>query len=306
MYPMDFEEFAIANGVQSQTFDVLNECFEKKTAVPTAIHNKMLELFRYYIIIGGMPAVVQTFVDTHDIGKTLNLQQDILELYRQDITKYAKNEKMRIKSIFDKIPAELSESNRRFVLTDISKSARMNRYESSFMWLADAGVSLPCYNVAEPVEPLKINEKSSLFKLFLCDVGLLCAASLSDIQFSILQGDMSVNMGSIYENVFAQEFVSSGFELRYMNKKGLGEIDFVLRQGSDILPIEVKSGSDFKAHRALDKVMAVGEWGIKRAIVFSTGNVEDAEKITYLPCYMSMFLRQSMMPPHLVVEFQYS
>ena len=150
MYPMDFEEFVLANGLHAETISHLNECFNKGTSVSDAIHQTMSDLFRYYVIVGGMPAVVQRFVDTHDIGEVLKIQTDILAMYRQDITKYSQNDKIRIKDIFDRIPAELNTQNRRFKLADIRKTARMNRYESSFVWLVDAGVALPCYNITEP------------------------------------------------------------------------------------------------------------------------------------------------------------
>lgn len=153
-------------------------------------------------------------------------------MYRQDISKYSDNNKEKIKSIFDLIPAQLNDRNRRFTLSDIKNSARMLRYETSFNWLADAGVALPCYNITEPVLPLELNLQNNLFKLFLCDTGLLCAASMGNIQFDILSGDLSVNMGSILENVFAQELVSNGFLLRYFNKKNIGEIDFIVQKVS--------------------------------------------------------------------------
>lgn len=302
MYPMDFEEFAIANGVQGKTISHLKECYDRGIPVNEAVHRSMLDLFRYYVIVGGMPAVVQRFVETHDIGEVLKIQTDILSLYRQDITKYSQNDKIRIKNIFDRIPAQLNTQNRRFLLADISKAARMYRYESSFLWLSDAGVALPCYNVTEPRVPLKINEKNNLFKLFLGDTGLLCAASMENVQFDILGGDLTVNMGSILENVFAQQFKANGFELRYLNRKGLGEIDFILQQGKSVIPVEVKSGSDYENHAALNNLLKVTEWKIIKALLFCQGNVKKGEQITYLPWYMVMFFKQERLPDHLVVH----
>jgi predicted AAA+ superfamily ATPase len=302
MYPMDFEEFALANGVQTETLLHLKECFDKRVPVNDAIHGAMSDLFMYYVIVGGMPAVVQSFVDTHDIGEVLKIQMDILAMYRQDITKYSQNDKIRIKDIFDRIPSELSTQNRRFKLSDISKTARMNRYESSFVWLADAGVALPCYNITEPKAPLRLNEQSSLFRLYMCDTGLLCAAGTENVQFDILNGDLTVNMGGILENAFAQLLKSGGFELRYMNKKNLGEIDFVLQRGKAVVPVEVKSGSGYKTHAALNNVMRVPEWNIDNAYVFCMGNVEARDNITYLPWYMVMFFKQERLPAHLIVD----
>ena len=166
------------------------------------MHETLLKLFATYIVVGGMPDVVQTYVDTHDIGKVVRLQRNILELYRQDISKYSEGaEKVRIKAIFDSIASQLDDKNRRFILNRIDENGRMNRYENSFMWLSDAGVALPSYNVTEPQAPLQLNEKRNLFKLFMGDTGLLCASCMENIQFELLQGNMDVNMGSILENV---------------------------------------------------------------------------------------------------------
>ncbi len=302
MYPMDFEEFALANGVQVETVSYLKECFNKAAVVSDAIHQTMSDLFRYYVIIGGMPAVVQRFVDTHDIGEVLKIQTDILAMYRQDITKYSQNDKIRIKNIFDRIPAELNTQNRRFQLADISKTARMDRYKSSFVWLSDAGVALPCYNITEPKTPLRLNEQSNLFRLYMDDTGLLCAASMENVQFDILNGDLNVNMGSILVNTFAQLLKANGFELRYMNRKNLGEIDFVLQQGKTVIPVEVKSGSDYKSHPALNNALKVSEWDIRKAYVFCKGNVSVHEQITYLPWYMVMFFKKERLPEHLIVD----
>ncbi|MCR5317973.1 MAG: DUF4143 domain-containing protein [Treponema sp.] len=185
---MDFEEFCWANGVQKETLSYFQKCFEVFLPVNDAVHQKMLQLFRYYMIVGGMPAVVQNFVDSHDVAASVQIQKDILALYRQDITKYSKNDKIRIKNIFDRIPSELNSKNHRFMLSDIDKNARMNRYESSFMWLSDAGVTLPCYNVREPVVPFELNELRNLMKLFLNDTGLLCAMGVGNVQFEIWKG----------------------------------------------------------------------------------------------------------------------
>ena len=214
MYPMDFEEFLRANGVQQSTFDYLRGCFEEKRQVQVPVHETLIKLFYNYIIVGGMPNVVQIFVDTHDVGAVIAEQRDILESYRSDIAKYADNtDKPKIRDIFDSIPAQLNDKNRRYMLSHIDKNARQLRYEDSFMWLKDAGVALPCYNVAAPVAPLMLNEKHNLFKLFLCDTGLLCAACMENVQFDILQGNLDVNLGSILENMMAQQLHTNGYPL---------------------------------------------------------------------------------------------
>lgn len=291
MYPMDFEEFLLANGVQESTITHLQDCFCKKVPVSESIHATLLKLFQSYIVVGGMPQVVQTYVDTHDIGRVIENQKDILEQYRLDIAQYAEgNDKLKIKAIFDSIPSQLNNKNRRFMLNHIDENGRQNRYADSFRWLSDAGVALPCYNVTEPHPPLQLNEKHNLFKLFLADTGLLCAACMENIQFSILNGDLTINMGSILENIVAQQLKANGFSLNYFDSKKYGELDFVIQNGTHIDIIEVKSGSDFLRHNALDKVLAVENWNIQNAYVFCSGNVNPDGNIIYLPWYMSMFL----------------
>lgn len=301
MYPMDFEEFCEANNVPEETFLYIKECFVNKTPVLQSVHQKMMQLFEYYIIVGGMPAVVQEFVSSHDIGKVVQIQNDIIQLYRKDIVKYSKNDKPRIKQIFDAIPSELNKHNLRFMLSDLDKNARGNRYESSFMWLSDAGVSLPCYNLEIPVIPFKINERRNLFRLFLCDTGLLCAMSLENVQFEILKHNLEVNMGSIVENVAAQILTSNGFDLHYFDRKNFGELDFVLQKGNTVLPIELKSGSDYKKHTALNHALAQTEWNLKRGYVFCVGNCAQSENITYFPFYMLTFLKSEHLPSTLIV-----
>ena len=291
MYPMNFREFLYANGVQESTLEYLEEAYKKVTPVSESVHRTMKQLFQYYVIVGGMPDVVQRFVDTHDIGQVVETQKSILELYRQDISKYALNDKAKIKEIFDRIPSELNDKNKRFVLADISKSARMERYENSFLWLKDAGVALPCYNVTEPTVPLRVNEKHNLFKLFLSDTGLLCAASLENVQFEILKGNLDINMGSILENTFAQILTANGFSLRYFDKKGKCELDFVVQKGSRIYPLEIKSGKSYKEHAALNYALNGQTWELSEGLVFCEGNVEKEDRIIYYPWYMAMFLK---------------
>lgn len=306
MYPLDLEEFLWANGVREETLAVLRECYVHCKPVSPSMHETVNSLFSYYVITGGMPAVVQCFVETHDMARVLRIQQDIVELYRQDISKYSQTDKIRIKDIFGRIPAELNDKNKRFMLSDIKKTARMSRYESSFMWLSDAGVSLPCYNVTEPKLPLVINEKRNLFKLFLGDVGLLCAMCMENVQFDILQGDLTVNMGSILENAAAQMLTAKGFRIFYFDKKNIGEIDFLVQRDKQVIPVEVKSGNDYKKHAALDNILKVEDWGLEEAFVFCRGNVERQEKITYLPWYMMMFLERSRYQGNQIVNVELS
>ena len=307
MYPMDFEEYLWANSIQPSTIDNLRQCFITKTPVSQSIHDTMNKLFYSYIVVGGMPQAVATYVDTHDIGNVISYQHDILEQYRLDITQYADGaDKIRIKAIFDSIPAQLNEKNRRFYVNTLDKNARLTRYDNSFKWLDDAGVALPCYNVNEPQPPLQLNEKRNLFKLYMNDTGLLCAACMDNIQLDILNGSLEINMGSILENLIAQQLKASGFHLNYFDTNKHGEVDFVLQNGMHIDLIETKSGSDYKKHKALDNILSVGEWNFGNAYVLCQGNIAAEGGVTYLPWYLVMFIRQSKLPKDLTYEIDVS
>lgn len=292
MYPMDFEEYLWANGVQESTIQYLEECFRKREKVTESVHNTLTKLFLSYIVVGGMPQVVQTYVQTHDIGKVVANQNEIIELYRLDIAKYAKgNDKIKIKSIYDSIPSQLNDKNRRFILKSIDEHGRQNRYENSFEWLADAGVALPCFNVTEPQPPLQLNEKHNLFKLFMGDTGLLCAACMENIQFEVLQGNLEVNLGSILENIMAQAIKGNGYDLHYYDSKKIGEIDFVIQNGTKVDVLEIKSGNDFKKHPAINKITEIPSWNFGQVLVFGKGNIEKDGDVVYLPWYMIMFYK---------------
>ena len=295
MYPMDFEEFAIANGIQQSTFDMLKDCYERRVPVDEFVHKQMMQLFTYYVIIGGMPAAVQEFVNSKDMGRVAGMQSDILKLYRKDITKYATTGKEKITLIFDTIPAELNAKNKRFMLSDLAKSARMDRYESCFNWLTDAGIALPCYNLAEPKQPVAINKQHNLFKFYMADTGLLCAMCSGDVQYRIVNGNYGINEGSIMENMFAQQLKSNGFSLYYFDKQKVGEVDFIVEQYSELVPVKIKSGKDYKSHRALNNLLAVDEYKLKESLVFCIGNIETEGKVVYLPLYMIMFFRKENM-----------
>lgn len=293
MYPLDFEEYLWANGVQAETISYLKSCYEQKKPVSETVHETLCKLFYSYLVVGGMPETVQIYIDTHDIARVIRNQRSILDLYRLDIAKYASdNDKAKIKAIFDSIPAQLNDKNRRFKINSIHPDARLLRYEDSFNWLADAGVALPCYNVTEPQAPLGLNEKRNLFKLYMNDVGLLCAACMENVQFDLLMGNVEINMGSILENVFAQNLKSNGFKLHYFDSKKIGELDFVLQNGLSTVLLEIKSGNDFKKHPAMDHALETKQWKFEQTIVFSKSNVEEEEEILYLPWYMIMFFRQ--------------
>ena len=218
-------------------------------------------------------------------------QLDIMHLYAKDIAKYDPENKLYIKNIFDLIPSELNEKNKRFILKSLNEKAKFRLYANSFLWLADAGVALPTYNVEEPRLPLKLSEQRNLFKLFLSDVGLLASQYAVNIAAEILSGKVDINYGAIYENLAAQELRAHGYSLFYFNNKRQGELDFVIEDRGHVLPLEIKSGKDYKRHNALSNVMSNEEYAIAKAIVFSNGNVEQKANILYCPIYMLMFLQ---------------
>ena len=297
MYPLDLQEFASAVGVSNDVIDNLRDCFEQQKAVDEFIHQRMIELVRLYLIVGGMPAVVQRYLDTNNLRRVLNEQRDIIRTYKRDITKYDPDRKLQIEEIYDLIPSELNAKNKRFILKELNEKARFSRYESGFLWLKDAGVALPTYNVEEPKVPLLLNKQRNLFKLFLNDVGLLAAMYGGNIQVRLLEKDTNINFGAVFENLVAQELYAHGFamnhDLFYFNSKKQGELDFVVEKDGEFLPIEVKSGKDYERHRALCNVMENEEYAIPYAVVLCQDNVQVKGKMVYLPIYMLMFMHQS-------------
>lgn len=205
--------------------------------------------------------------------------------------KYVEEGRDKIQMIFDAIPAELNNKNKRFILSDLKKSARSERYESSFNLLHDAGVTLPCYNVQKIKQPLAINLSRNLFKCYMNDTGLLCAMSSSDVQFKILNDNMSISEGSIVENLYTTQLKSNGYLLYYYNRKKFGEINFIIEHEHSLIPIEIKSGKDYKKHLSLSKMIENENEAMGKPIVFCIGNVEETSSIPYLPLYMIMFLK---------------
>ncbi len=291
MYPMDFEEFALANGVSKKIIDYLFKCYLNYSEVDKTIHEQMMKLFNIYLIIGGMPNCVNTYVNTHNIQKVLQTQSDIDNGYLVDITKYDKKDKLLIEDIYNLIPSELNSQNKRMILKDLNKKARFYQYEESFVWLSNSGVGLFTYNVDNPVYPLLSSKERTLFKLFLCDVGILSYKLLNGNQIRVLNGEVNINYGALYEAVVAQELNTHGYSLFYYNNKTRGEIDFLIEDDSQIIPIEVKSGKDYKRHSALDKLIL--DYKISKAFVFDNDNVERKKEIIYLPIYMIMFIKRN-------------
>lgn len=301
MYPMDFEEFMVANDVSDTTLEMLKEKYETCSPVDEFVHQKLLSLFFVYLIVGGMPDAVKTYIETKDIREVDKVQRDIVTLYREDFTQYElEDKKLKVKSIYDIIPAELNKQNKKFVFTMLNKELKFNRYENSFLWLKDAGVALPVYNVDAPVIPLLAGKSSNVFRLFSSDIGLLTSAYPAETKMELINKNGEVNNGAHFENAVAQQLKANGFEPYFCKKKNIGEMDFVIEMNGKVVPIEVKSGKSYKAHKALDNFMKVSDYHLEKAYVFSVGNVEKAGSVMYLPIYMCYLLKEQQLEQMIV------
>ena len=295
MYPLDFEEFLQLFHVDKKIMDGLKNCYTKRQPVDEVIHKRFNEIFNLYLIIGGMPAAVDAYQRTNNIDDVITEHNSIIEQYKQDFTKYeAQHKRLFLTRIYDIIPAELNEKNKRFNISDVEKGARYDRIKDDFIWLTAAGVAIATYNVTEPVLPLSLNEKASLFKLFLSDVGLLTTMYGKATKLKIVNGAAGINKGGIFENVVAQELTAHGYASYYYVSKKFGELDFVLEHDGHVLLVEVKSGKDYTRHSALDNVLNVEEYGIPEAFVFSSANISVDGKVVYYPVYMAMFLSEDI------------
>lgn len=296
MYPMNFFEFCLALGVQDKTIGYIEDCFVKREKVDDLIHEKLIALFYNYLICGGMPEAVKTFVQNRNINSLNTIQTSLVNDYKKDFTKYeAKNKRLKIIEVFDSIPSELDKQNRRFVFTELNKELKFERYEESFLWLKNSATALCVYNTNIPAHPLIQSKSSNLFKLFQSDVGLLTSRySYETIKLIREQNkDKEINNGALFENYVCQELVAQNNDVYYYKTKNIGEIDYIIEYNGMILPIEVKSGKDYKTHKALDKLLNNKEYKIKEAIIFSLNNLEvvDGNKV-YLPIYMTSCLKK--------------
>lgn len=293
MYPLDFEEFLQLYNFNDDLKKLLYRSFVNKIAINDSVHTQMLKIFNMYLIVGGMPAAVEKFKESKNLEDVMNIHENIIAQYKKDFTHYEVEDKRPyLTKIYDLIPAELNSNNKRFNFADIKKGLQYSRSENNFVWLSKSGVVLPVYNVVEPTIPLMLNEKSSLFKLFLSDVGMLTTMYGRTSKIKLLENNEDINNGALYENVIAQELKAHNFKLYYYNSKKYGEIDFVIEHKGKILPIEVKSGKNYMRHSALNNVMEISNYSIDEAYVLSNYNVEKKGKLTYLPIYMIMFIEE--------------
>ena len=293
MYPMDFEEFMIANNVSKTTLEMLKTKFETCQPVDEFIHQKLLSLFFIYLIVGGMPDAVKIYIATKDIREVDKVQRDIVALYKEDFSQYeSEDKKLKLISIYDIIPAELNKQNKKFVFTMLNKEIKFDRYENSFLWLKDAGVALPVYNVEAPVIPLKASKSSNVFRLFSNDTGLLTSAYPAETKLELINKNSEVNNGAHFENAVAQQLTANGLEPYFCKKKNIGELDVLVEMDGKVVPIEVKSGKAYKAHKSLDNFMKISDYHIEKAYVLSVANMEQEGSVVYLPIYMCYLLKE--------------
>jgi len=290
MYPLDFEEFLWACGISEQVIQKLREAFNLSKALPDFIHKQIMERFRQYLVVGGLPEIVNTFVNNSDFSLTSKAQRDLIAGYRRDITKYAKKDKALVRAIFDSIPFQLAKQDKKFVLAELEKGASNRKYADPTQWLIDAGMAYVAKNVNAFELPFCNNANPRLFKLYSLDTGMVCNMSLSGHQFEVMNGMIDINEGALTENFVAAEFAKNGYPLFYYDKKSKHELDFLLtdRDGAHI--VEVKSGDNYRSHASLDYALEHEGTRISSATVLCKDNLFTEGGITYLPLYMAMFL----------------
>ena len=298
MYPLDFEEFLYANGVGGMAIESMRESFIQRKTLPEAIHEKIMDLFKKYILVGGLPKAVKTFVETHNVTAFRSVQDEIHELYGVDASKYEEenNKRLKIRRIYDMIPSSLENKKKRIVIKDIEdkKWKRAEDYLEEFDYLIHSGVSLEVKAISTPTYPLIENSTKNLLKLYINDVGILSGIYYKNNIKAVMSDMNSINLGAVYETVVAQELKAHGYNLYYYDNKKNGEVDFIIDDVDNLsnIPIEVKSGKDYKVHSALDKFISNKDYNIKQAFVLSNEQkVYTENNITYLPIYYVMFLK---------------
>ena len=300
MYPLEFEEFLIANGVGELLINEMRRKFEAKEALNESLHMKVMDYFRKYLLVGGMPSAVNTYLSEHNMVSVRNIHRDISLLYKNDAAKYESESlrKLKIQRIYDMVPSNLEKVKKRIVAKDIElkKGKRMADYQDEFEYLISSGITLEVQAISKPSYPLVENSGKNLLKLYMSDIGLLTGILYHNDVLPIMNDKCGVNLGSVYENVVAQELKAHGFKLYYYDNKKNGEVDFLIDSVDllSALPIEVKSGKDYYIHTALNNLLKVDEYKISNGIVFSNEEkVYNNGNVIYMPIYYVMFLRSS-------------
>lgn len=296
MYPLDFEEFLWATGVSKEWIEHIRGAFEREESLDESTHELLLKRFQYYLLIGGLPEAVNKYLEDRNMVRVRTTHKDIRELYRIDASQYDEGHKLMIRRIYDMIPSNLENKKKRVVYNKIEnkKGKHFADYANEFEYLTNSGVALEVLAISNPRFPLAESEQKKLIKLYLNDVGLLTYLLYGLNVNAVLQDIRSINLGTVYESVVAQELSAHGFKLHYYDNKQKGEVDFLIDDYDtlQVLPLEVKSGKDYTEHSALTKFLETPEYGINKAIVFSNERqVYQKKEVTYMPIYYCMFLQ---------------
>lgn len=298
MFPLDFEEFLWATGIGKEWIENIKACFVREKELDENTHNILLKRFRYFLLVGGMPEAVNHFLADRNMLRVRQTHRDIHNLYRIDASQYDEEHKLKIRKIYDLVPSNLENKKKRMVYKNIEgkKGKTFSDYADEFEYLTNSGVALEVSAVSNPHFPLVESDQKRLVKLYLNDVGLLTNFLYGLNVNAVLQDIRSVNLGTVYESVVAQELAAHGFKLHYYDNKKKGEVDFLVDDHDklEVLPIEVKSGKDYTQHSALTNFLATPDYGISRAIVFSNERkVYEKKGVTYLPIYYCMFINDN-------------
>ena len=292
MFPLDFEEFLWANGINQEIIELLTKSLQERTPIPPAIHQRMRQLILEYTIVGGMPEVVNRFIATHNMSDVLEEQHSIITGYKEDMVKYATNEdKVRLRAAFDSIPRQLSKENKKFQFSVIKKGARAKEYITGIQWLEDAGIIIRCRNLSITELPLEGNAIEDSFKVYMRDTGLFVSMLEDGTQFDILQGRLYGYKGAIFENLIADIFIKMGRKLYYYRKDSGLEIDFVIRYHSECVLVEVKASTgNTKSTKTI--LQHPDKYHVYQAIKLGDYNIGEKDGILTLPVYMAFLLRE--------------
>lgn len=296
MYPLDFEEFLLAMGFGQDAIDSVREKYNSNEALNDSMHNYMLRQFKLYLLVGGMPDAINTFLKGRNIAHVRKVQKDIIALYKIDASQYDNEKKLVIRKIYDMLPSNMENKKKRIIVKNIEDTKghkQFSDYAEEFEYLTNSGVALSVQAISNPKFPLVESESKNLLKLYMNDVGLLTYILYDRNINAVLQDENSVNLGSVYETVVAQELHAHGHALHYYDNKQKGEVDYLIDDYDKltVLPLEIKSGKDYTVHSALDKFLKTPEYNIHKAIVLSNEQrVFEKDGITYLPIYYSMFI----------------